>query len=628
MTETQTFQARMSAEKLTAGSLPGEFEVLAITAGEGNGWTFPAQALRESLSLWERVETFVDHAAWGSDLRSLRDLGGICSDPSFDEDAQGIRLRLRTAGPSAPVVETLAREWLTAPEPKARIGLSADLIFTARDQVVERIVRVLSLDLVYNPARGGAFVRALNSAAGIPSNLLSSNSPRGGGQTMTETNLNAKPEITEATCALLLEAALSQSKLPPTLQSSIRERFSGKLFDPQTLTQAVEDGRSLLADLQGGAVITGAGQISGMVTAEERLQAAVDDLFGAPRNAGMEKASVEKLSGIRELYVGVTGDVDLHGGYDRERARFATTSTMPALVKNTLNKMVMQQWEEMGRAGYNWWEKLVTVEHFTTLNEITGVLVGEVGVLPKVSEGDPYPELSAADSEETATWEKYGGYLPLTLELIDRDNLSKIKTYPRKLANASLRQVSRLVANLFTANSGIGPTLKDTKALFHTDHENLGTTALSGASWEAACQKAYQQKLKVDTAETTAPMQALDLKYLVVPRSLRLTAMQILYPNWERQAQIFTENLQKGEAGDVICCPEFSDSNDWAGVCDPRLAPAIYVCERFGLAPEIFIAGDEHSPAMFTNDEMRLKVRHFLAVFVADYRPLFKANVA
>ena len=61
---------------------------------------------------------------------------------------------------------------------------------------------------------------------------------------------------------------------------------------------------------------------------------------------------------------------------------------------------------------------------------------------------------------------------------------------------------------------------------------------------------------------------------------------------------------------------------------DPRLSPAIFIGERFGLMPEIFIAGDELSPAVFTNDESRMKVRHFLAVWVNDFRPLHKENVA
>ena len=66
----------------------------------------------------------------------------------------------------------------------------------------------------------------------------------------------------------------------------------------------------------------------------------------------------------------------------------------------------------------------------------------------------------------------------------------------------------------------------------------------------------------------------------------------------------------------------------WAAVCDPLIAPAIYVGERFGIMPEIFIAGDNLSPAVFTNDEHRLKVRHFLACWVNDFRPLHKSNVA
>ena len=37
--------------------------------------------------------------------------------------------------------------------------------------------------------------------------------------------------------------------------------------------------------------------------------------------------------------------------------------------------------------------------------------------------------------------------------------------------------------------------------------------------------------------------------------------------------------------------------------------------------------GDELSPAVFMNDESRLKVRHFLACWVNDFRPLHKSNV-
>jgi hypothetical protein len=44
--------------------------------------------------------------------------------------------------------------------------------------------------------------------------------------------------------------------------------------------------------------------------------------------------------------------------------------------------------------------------------------------------------------------------------------------------------------------------------------------------------------------------------------------------------------------------------------------------------PEIIIADSGANGALFTNDEIRMKVRHWVSVFVADYRPLYKANVA
>jgi len=260
--------------------------------------------------------------------------------------------------------------------------------------------------------------------------------------------------------------------------------------------------------------------------------------------------------------------------------------------------------------------------------------VGEVGELPEVAEGADYDELPIADSGETGVWRKYGGYLPLTIELIDRDDLARLRSYPRKLANAALRRISALVSSVFTDNSGVGPMMADGGALFNATpvttpggHANRGTAALTSAAWEVAGAAVYGQPMLVASGES-GPRLALDPKYLLVPRALRLAGMRILYPSFERESNIFSENLQRGEFGDVITVPDWQDTTDWAAACDPRLAPAVIIGERFGMLPEIFIAGDPLSPALFSNDEVRLKVRHFLSVFVADYRPLFKANVA
>ncbi len=73
-----------------------------------------------------------------------------------------------------------------------------------------------------------------------------------------------------------------------------------------------------------------------------------------------------------------------------------------------------------------------------------------------------------------------------------------------------------------------------------------GRRALSGTAWEAAGAAIYNQPMLVASGES-GPRLALDPKYLLVPRALRLTGMRILYPSFERESNIFSENLQRGE---------------------------------------------------------------------------------
>src|SRR6185369_3416082 len=117
-----------------------QFEIVAITAGKGNGWTFSPEVLRASLPLWDGVESFVDHGSLASAGRSLRDLGGVCHSPAWDEFDQGIRLRLRTTGPSGPLMAALGRELLADTAHKPHVGFSADVLFAADAQrVVQKI---------------------------------------------------------------------------------------------------------------------------------------------------------------------------------------------------------------------------------------------------------------------------------------------------------------------------------------------------------------------------------------------------------------------------------------------------------------------------------------------------------
>lgn len=614
----------------TPDGTSGGFEILCITAGTGNGWEFSPEVLREAVPLFDGVQCFIDHLPLDSeDGHSVRDVAGLISEPVYDETVQGIKAKLTPFGPSADLLRETCAEVLAHEGTDTKIGFSADLSFNCEGNVVTEILMIYSVDLVVDPARGGAVLRALYNlrSRGTAGSMRTRMNEK-----LTLSSLQNELTKTEAVhkemCRQLMENALSGCGLPAPLRDRIRSQFVNRSFDPAELNRAIDDGKRLLSQLTASQSVSGiSGQFSGMVTSEDQLTAAVHDLLGAERPAPLKNVRTAKLSGIRELYCMMTGDVDFHGGFHAERARFATTADLPGILKNALNKLIAQKWDELGASGYRWWEKIVTVEHFDSLQDITGILVGELNLLPAVQEGAAYQPLSVTDSPEVGSWNKYGAYLPLTIEMFERDDTKRLRQYPFKLATAGLRRISALVASVFTANSGVGPAMADNKAVFHADHHNLGSAALSADSWEAASRAVWEQDM-LTAAGGTAPKLAVDARYLIVPRSLRLTAQRIIYPSLAYELNITSENMQRGQFGDVITCPEFTDANNWAAAADPALAPAIYIGERFGLMPEIYIADNQTSGALFERDEIRIKARHFLNVLVADHRPLYKANVA
>jgi hypothetical protein len=438
-------------------------------------------------------------------------------------------------------------------------------------------------------------------------------------------------------CEFILAVALQNSDLPPLTIDRLHRQFSGQVFQPAALNAEIDAAKKEIASLTAAGQVRGPARLVGMTSSADQLNAAVADLFDAPRDRGQENVKAARLSGIRELYLLTTGDYDLHGGFYAERAQLASTADFSGLVKNALNKVIARQWEAMGRAGYDWWKEIVRVEHFDSLNTITGILTGTVGALATVAEQGEYTELQIGDSPETADFVKYGNYIPLTLELIDRDETRRLKQYPIELANAAIRNISRLIAEVFTSNSAVGPTMADSGALFNNTavttlggHANLLTTALSAAQWDVVAAAMYNQPMLIKQASGmygTGSKMAIEPRFCLVPRALRKTAFDAFLNAWDVTDNKHSENLLKGNVVPLVV-PEWTDATDWAAVIDPALVPGIIVGERFGLVPEIFLANNETSPAVFMNDEHRLKVRHFLAVLVQDFRPLHKSNVA
>ncbi|MER3457886.1 MAG: hypothetical protein C4309_03935 [Chloroflexota bacterium] len=492
---------------------------------------------------------------------------------------------------------------------------------------VKRILDIISIDAVFRPAAGGAIHRVLASALSRTSFYFPKEDP------MNErvTHPSSAQADSQPTAPGTWRALVATSGLPQAFQRDILERYADRAAAPEEIAAEIERARALWARLAEEGTVRGLGRprpdhrpsVRGMLTSLDQVQIAFERLMGLP--VPSEYLDIPRLSGIRELYHLVTGDREHHGMFRPENALLAnaTSSTMAELVRNVLNKRLMEEWTRLGQAGYTWWQRIVHEEDFSTLQQVSWIMVGGFGDLPTVAEGGSYTELAWDDKRETADWTKRGGYIGLTLEMIDRDDTARVRAIPRLLATVAVRTLSGTIAGLFTQNGGVGPTLSDGLALFHTSHGNLRTAALSSAEWDNVIQAMFKQAEWVSGKRLGARP-----RYLLVPIELEKTALQILGASQDpalTTAEL--DNVRRQAASDVIVVPEWTDANDWAAVADPAIAPGIGVGYRYGRTPEIFVAQDEVVGSMFTHDELRVKVRFLYAAGVMDYRPLHKNNV-
>ncbi|MGD8751646.1 MAG: hypothetical protein PVG14_09510, partial [Anaerolineales bacterium] len=365
----------------------------------------------------------------------------------------------------------------------------------------------------------------------------------------------------------------------------------------------------------------------------ERFELAAQAMLSAEK----PPSDVRPLSGIREMYIMLSGDYEMTGVFRPERVQFAVvdSSTMAGLVANALNKRVVNLFQMYPR----WWEPIVSIEDFTSLQQVKWITLGGVGELPTVNEGQAYTELTWDDQTETADFIKKGGYLGVTLETIDKDDTRRVQAAPRALAQAAWLTLAKSISSIFTQSSGVGPTMSDGNALFHANHSNLGSTALSTTEWYVV-RNAMRKQTELNSGERLGALTA--PRYLLVPPDLEITAMKVLASekdyayalsnatdgpiNPEAEGEGRAERLRVARER-VVVIDLWTDTDNWAAAADPNLYPTIGLGFRYGRVPEMFSVASPLAGLMFSNDTMPVKVRWFFATGPMDWRGLYKENV-
>lgn len=558
-------------------------------------------------------------------------------------------------------------------------------------KVWTEINKVDSVDLVYEPGAAGYIRQALSSAAlssaalssaalsaagrsGGPARLpTESHHPTGGhtmeeeARTQTDVVQDASPDPAVSSSRaqprdLAEGLALSRAEGPDTSHQPAQENENvGQVSvseatpaqpqsqlprdpDPELLEirQNLASIQEIVADLSAAVAaqaedetIEGMGDppreptLYGGHSSLERVQLAAEALIGGERPS----AGVRPLTGIRELYMLLSGDYELTGRYNPDRVYLAnvTTSTMANIVADALNKRVINMFQSYDQ----WWAPGVTVQDFATLQDVKWITLGGVAELPTVAEGAVYTEMTWDDQKEEASFVKKGGYLGITLETIDKDDTGRVMAAPRALAQAAWMTLGKSIAAIFTDNTGAGPTMSDSDELFHSNHSNLGSTALSYDAWQTT-KIAMMKQTELNSDERLGALTRPRL--LWVPIDLEDTAVEILaagegeigsadyHVNPDAAAEGLTARIRSARSR-VITVPFWTDTDNWAAQADPNLYPSIGLGFRYGRTPEIFSVADPRAGLMFTNDTMPIKVRFFYAVGPTDYRGLYKHNV-
>jgi hypothetical protein len=223
--------------------------------------------------------------------------------------------------------------------------------------------------------------------------------------------------------------------------------------------------------------------------------------------------------------------------------------------------------------------------------------------------------------------------------MIRNSKIDELQAIAKALTIASIRTRSAYIAAIFTTASGTGPTLaQDSTVLFHANHgSNVQTMSFSISAWAAArLECAKMAELNSSKRSVLWP------KYCLVPVDLYDTALIAFgygsgpggYPGTPNNDTHIYAVDRPGDTRPVpVCVPDWTDTNDWAYIVDPRIFPVIcmaYADNPGGTshpAPQLYSVTDPNSGLMFTNDTLPIKVRDYFAYGVATWRGIGKRNV-
>ena len=469
-----------------------------------------------------------------------------------------------------------------------------------------------------------------------------------------QTTESMQARVRKLECRLLLNERLDAAKLPPAERRIVEAAFAGRVFEEVELSRVIKRAKEAQASHDASGRVSNASRglnVLSVMSPRDQAAAGFMDLLGQRRFGGLRGLEHNEADYVQER-IPAWYKSWINAGRPNYRPRKLSNwlyefvdnpLSMRATEANDVSAVTQDAVNVFLAAAYSkkheWWTPIVTDMQVDTIDDVHLVTDYGLSNLDIVAKGAVYTALDLRDDEQTGTFVKHGNYLAVPIEDMLLDRLNVFEMIPQKLANAWYNTLSAKVAAVFTTNSGAGPVLTDTGALFNATatstaggHANLLTTALSFTTLDAS---EIAMMSQTDQKLGAGQKQLITAGSMLVPVNLRTAALRIR--NSEMLPGSANNDVNPHYQGfEVVTVPEWTDTNNWALVANKNEYPAIYLIYVNGFrVPQVITAGDKASGAMFTNDTMRWKVQLFTYQFsstyncapVADFRPLHKSNV-
>ena len=292
-------------------------------------------------------------------------------------------------------------------------------------------------------------------------------------------------------------------------------------------------------------------------------------------------------------------------------------SDFPVLLESAMHK-ALQAAYDTAPLTWNRFCATGTVSDFRSHNRYR---LGSFGNIDQVNELGEFINKSIPDGEKASIQvATKGNIINLSRQAIVNDDLGAFIGLAASLGRAASRTVEADVFALLALNGGMGPTMADGKALFHTDHGNLAADgALAVAVFEDMRQKMASQK-------DVGGNDYLDLRpaALLCGMGQGGTARVINGAEYDPDTanKLQRPNMVRGLFADVVDSPRIAGTRVYA-FADPAIAPTLEVAFLEG-RQDPYLERQEG----FDVDGSRFKVRLDYGIAAIDYRGAVTAKGA